>query len=68
MRDPLSHVSSPGESRRSRLLATALPVNSSISDPAVSTAGRVARNLTEQRLYDTISRVGLKGDRVAIKF
>ena len=68
IRDPLSHVSSPGESRRSRLLATALPVNSSSSDLSSATTGRVARNLTEQRLYDTISRVGLKGDRVAIKF
>ena len=68
VRDPLAQVNGPGESRRSRLLATALPVNASSSDVIVGTSDRVARHLTEERLYDTITRVGLKGDRVAIKF
>lgn len=68
MRDPLAQLSAPGESRRARLLATALPVNAGSSDVVVGASDRVARDLTEQRLYDTISRVGLKGDRVAIKF
>ncbi|MEO6004518.1 MAG: hypothetical protein ABIZ04_09165 [Opitutus sp.] len=68
VRDPLAQSNGPGESRRSRLLATALPVNATANDLPVGTSDRVARHLTEERLYDTITRVGLKGDRVAIKF
>jgi hypothetical protein len=68
MRDPLAQVSAPGESRRSRLLATALPVSVNSTESVVAPSDRVARHLTEERLYDTITRVGLRGDRVAIKF
>jgi hypothetical protein len=68
MRDPLAHVSSPGESRRARLLATALPVSAGSNEIGNTTNDRIGRRLTEERLYDTITRVGLKGDRVAIKF
>lgn len=68
MQDPLSRISSPGESRRSRLLATALPAAVGASDVSVGSSDRVARRLTEERLYDSISRVGVRGDRVAIKF
>jgi hypothetical protein len=68
IRDPLAHVSSPGESRRARLLATALPVSTNSSEFGSAQNDGIARRLTEDRLYDTISRVGVKGDRVAIKF
>lgn len=68
MRDPLTQINAPGESRRSRLLATALPALASTADVSVGTSDRVARRLTEDRLYDSISRVGVRGDRVAIKF
>jgi len=68
MRDPLSQISPPGEARRSRLLATALPIAANGNGVSVGTSDRVARHLTEERLYDSISRVGLRGDRVAIKF
>jgi hypothetical protein len=68
IRDPLAQVSSPGESRRARLLATALPVSAGNNEVGSATSDRIARRLTEERLYDTISRVGVKGDRVAIKF
>jgi len=68
MRDPLAQINAPGESRRSRLLATALPALAGSSDVSVGTSDRVARRLTEDRLYDSISRVGVRGDRVAIKF
>ncbi|ACB73924.1 hypothetical protein [Opitutus terrae] len=67
-RDPLARISPPGESRRSRLLATALPVPAGYSEVEVGTSDRVVRRLTEDRLYDTISRIGVRGDRVAIKF
>ena len=68
IRDPLSRVNAPAESRRSRLLATALPVIATSNDVGAITNDRIARRLSEERLYDTISRVGVKGDRVAIKF
>lgn len=68
VRDPLAQISSPGESRRSRLLATALPAVAEAADITVGSSDRIARRLTEERLYDTISRVGVKGDRVAFKF
>jgi hypothetical protein len=68
IRDPLAHVSAPGETRRSRLLATALPVSASSSEVVAGPSVRLGRKLTEERLYDTISRVGVRGDRVAIKF
>lgn len=68
MRDPLTQINAPGESRRSRLLATALPAIANSSDVSVGTSDRVARRLTEERLYESISRVGMRGDRVAIKF
>ncbi|HWA86595.1 MAG TPA: hypothetical protein VG710_10260 [Opitutus sp.] len=66
MRDPLAQISMPGESRRSRLLSTSLPVMA--TSVSVGSSDRVARRLTEDRLYDSISRVGVRGDRVAIKF
>lgn len=68
VRDPLTQIASPGESRRSRLMESALPALASNGDVAVGTSDRVARRLTEDRLYDSIRRVGLQGDRVAFKF
>jgi len=67
VRDPLAQISAPGESRRSRLLASALGV-AAPGDLAAPSADRVSRRLTEERLYDSISRIGVQGDRVAIKF
>lgn len=66
VRDPLSRIGTTSEARRARLLTTALPV--AAAAVAVGTSDRVARRLTEDRLYDSISRVGVRGDRVAIKF
>jgi len=68
MRDPLAQINPSSESRRSRLLTTALPAVANSTDVSVGTSARVARRLTEERLYDSISRVGVRGDRVAIKF
>lgn len=68
IRDPLARMSVPGEYRRSRLLASALPAMAGASDVAMGSSARVVRRLTEQRLYDSISRIGVQGDRVAIKF
>ncbi len=68
VRDPLAQMAVPGESRRSRLLATALPAVAGEADIEVVGSGRVSRHLTEERLYDSISRIGVKGDRVAFRF
>ncbi len=68
VRDPLTQMAVPGESRRSRLLATALPAVAGAAEVEVVGSQRVSRHLTEDRLYDTISRIGVKGDRVAFKF
>jgi hypothetical protein len=68
VRDPLIQVASLGDTRRSRLLTTALPPIGGNGDVSVGTSARVARRLTEDRLYDSIRRIGVKGDRVAIKF
>ncbi|MFI5357043.1 MAG: hypothetical protein ACHQ4G_06895 [Opitutales bacterium] len=69
--DPLSRMQSPSESRRSaRLLARALPAAQyaagGLTDRASS--DRLNRTLTEDRLYDSISRFGVNGNQVAIKF
>jgi hypothetical protein len=68
VRDPLAQIADPGESRRSRLMESALPANGNSGEVAIGTSARVARRLTEDRLYDTIRRIGVQGDRVAIKF
>lgn len=69
--DPLARVQAPSESRRTaRLLASALPsaqfASAGVND-TVST-DRFERRFNEDRLYDNISRFGVKADRVAFKF
>ncbi|MGC4070994.1 MAG: hypothetical protein QM760_00425 [Nibricoccus sp.] len=69
---PLSQVSLPRDDRRARLLAS---VDSQERGDMVAGNSRVARSrerianrLAEQSLYDSISRLGLNGDSVSIKF
>ncbi len=70
--DPLAKVSVTSENRRSsRLLASALPAVSYAAEGNADGAGstvRLNRSLTEERLYDSISRFGFNADKVAIKF
>jgi hypothetical protein len=68
VRDPLAQIGNSRDVRRSRLLAAALPVADGVSDAAAPVRDRASRGLTEERLYDTISRIGVQGDRVAIRF
>jgi hypothetical protein len=65
-------VSSPRDDRRARLLAS---VDSQDHGDLVSgnprvakSRDRIANRLAEQSLYDSISRLGLNGDSVSIKF
>lgn len=68
VRDPLAQIGNLRESRRSRLLMAALPVSETLGELATPSSDRTARRLTEERLYDTIGRIGVQGDRVAIRF
>ena len=70
--NPLSQIASSRDGRRARLLAS---VDSQEHGDLVAGNSRVARSreriasrLTEQALYDSISRLGLNGDSVTIKF
>jgi len=69
--DPLARVQGPSESRRTaRLLASALPSAQFAAAEAADTVStdRFERRFNEDRLYDNISRFGVKADRVAFKF
>jgi hypothetical protein len=68
VRDPLAQLSSRGETRRSRLMAMVVEASVSSEETVMPSSDRLARRLTEDRLYDSISRIGVQGDRVAIKF
>lgn len=63
--EPLSQMKVPTGSRRSYLIASAT-LASSTTPPL--TSDRSARGLSDERLYDTISRVNARGDRVLLKF
>ncbi len=66
--DPLARVTTPSTNRTSRLLARALPANYSAERETRGSMTRVDRGLTEERVYDSISRFGVKADRLAISF
>lgn len=67
----VSDVSAPRDDRRARLLAS---IDSSERDlvsgnsRVTRSRDRIASRLTEQALYDSISRLGLNGDSVSIRF
>lgn len=64
--DPLAHMQSPSDSRRARLLASALPTSTYSSERR--TTARLDRDLTDERLYESVSRFGVQGSKLAIKF
>lgn len=72
VREPLTQVNVPGESRRSRLLGgTAWLASANVNgDSALRTDEHAARRLTERRLSesDVVSRVDVGGDRVSYRF
>lgn len=68
MREPLAQIAPPSESRLARLLSPSLPAVGAISEASLRSTDRVARNITEDRLYDTISRISARGAGVAVKF
>lgn len=66
--DPLVRVKAPSTSRTSRLLASALLVKYTGGRDTRGSVTRVERGLIEDRVYDSISRFGVKADRLAIRF
>lgn len=69
VREPLTQVASPREARLARLLSPGLSSSmASNADLTMRTTERTARNLTEDRLYDSISRINASGAGVLVKF
>ncbi len=64
--EPLQQMASPSEIRLARYRS---PLVATIAgEPADDTGERMARRLSEERLYDQISRIGARGDRVRVRF
>lgn len=68
--DPLVNLQSPSDARRARVLSTALPVAASGSSDITERRyqPRLGRDLTDERLYERVSRIDLEGKRLAINF
>ncbi|MFT3784056.1 MAG: hypothetical protein QM790_18775 [Nibricoccus sp.] len=68
--EPLMQVATPRDSRRSRLLAysVAYDPHAAGSSDAVRSRERITRRISDEAIYDSISRLGVSGDRVSIKF
>ena len=64
--EPLQQMSSPGETRRARLLTAMVSMAS--MDPSVRTTERAANRIAEEDLYDQVQRFGARGDRLHVKF
>ncbi len=65
--EPLTQVSSSGDSTRvRRLLASALPASLSSSETAGRTPSRLGRGLSDDRLYERVSRFDVESERLAI--
>jgi hypothetical protein len=66
--DPLSQMASPAEVRRSRLLNGAvMSVSMNTMAPSRSSELR-SRQISDEQLYDSISRFGARGNSVLVKF
>ncbi len=68
--EPLAQVATPRDSRRARLLAysVAYDPHAAGSQDVARSRDRIARRITDDSVYDSISRLGVSGDRVSIKF
>jgi hypothetical protein len=67
--EPLSQVSTPRDARRARLLASAVATDlHSPEHSAARSRERITSQLNDQSLYDSITRLGLAGNRLSIKF
>jgi hypothetical protein len=63
--EPLAQMKVPSGSRRSNLIASATLASTTVP---VLASERSARGLSDERLYDTVSRVNARGAGVLVKF
>jgi hypothetical protein len=68
--EPLTQVATPRDNRRTRLLAYSATFDPHAADSSAATRSRerVTHRLSDEAIYDSITRLGLSGDRVSIKF
>jgi len=67
--DPLAQMRAPSDVRRARYLGTALSAVASAKPVATRNSERLASRIADQRLYEAgVSRLGLGGDRLMVKF
>jgi hypothetical protein len=67
LNEPIARLDPAAAERRERLLGTALPTSATVN-PALTNGDRLARNLSDDRLYEQISRYSAVGDRLSLKF
>lgn len=69
--EPLAQMASPRDARRARLMA-ALDSHSRLTtgdnSGVVRSRDRIASRIEEDQLYDSVSRLGVGGDRLTLKF
>lgn len=70
MTEPLSQVATPRDNRRSRLLAYSVTYDPHAANSADSarTRDHIARRISDDAVLDSISRLGVSGNSVSIKF
>ena len=66
--EPLAQMASPSDARRARLLNGAVMAVSMNSVPPPRTTELRTRQLSDEQLYDTISRFGARGNSLLVKF
>jgi len=66
--EPLAQMASPSEERRSRLMAEGLPVMASLESAPAPANDSVVNRLSDDRVYESISRYDLDANRLSIKF
>lgn len=68
--EPLTQLSTPRDNRRARLLAysVAYDPHAAEGQDAARSRERITRRISDDSIYDSISRLGVSGDRVSIKF
>ena len=63
--DPLAQMAPPSESRRSRHVVSAMPAS---YHPSPVSSEKIVRRITDERLYDQVTRFGASGNLVNMKF
>lgn len=64
--DPLAQMTPPSQARRARYLGKALPASAATTAPAGRSSERLANRISDDRLYDSVSRYAFGGDRVSL--